>query len=136
METVFDIILAQDKKVNATIRGFTIATDQPVEDGGHNTAPSPFELFLASLGTCAGYFVLSFCRARAIPTDKIRMTQRVARNDATHALEKIVIDIDLPPDFPEKYKDAVVRAAESCSVKKVIAAAPQILVEAHIRKGA
>jgi putative redox protein len=135
METTFDIELASDKKVNAKIRGFTIATDQPVEDGGHNTAPSPFELFLASLGTCAGYFVVSFCQARSIPTDKITMTQTVVRNDATHGIEKILINIDLPPDFPEKYKAAVVRAAESCSVKKVIAAAPQILVEARIGEG-
>lgn len=136
METTFGIELASDKKVNATIRGFTIATDQPVGDGGHNTAPSPVELFLASLGTCAGYFVASFCQARSIPTDKIKMTQTVVRNDVSHALEKILINIDLPQDFPEKYKDAVVRAAESCTVKKVIAAQPQILVEARIGDGA
>jgi putative redox protein len=131
METKFDITFAGAKKVNAKIRGFTITTDQPVSDGGQDSAPSPFELFLASLGTCAGYFVASFCQARSIPTDNIAMTQTVVRSDATHMVEKIIIDIKLPPDFPEKYKDAVVRAAESCTVKKHLAAPPQIKVVAR-----
>jgi putative redox protein len=136
MESNIEIILAGDKRVAAKTRGFTITTDQPVEDGGHNTAPSPIELFLASLGACAGYFVASFCQARSIPTDKIAMTQTVVRSDTTHIIEKIVIVIKLPPDFPEKYKDAVVRAAEACSIKKLLAAPPQVLVEAHIKTGA
>lgn len=135
METTFDITLAGGKKVNATIRGFTINTDQPISDGGENSAPSPFELFLASLGTCAGYFVVSFCQARNIPTEGIKMTQTVVRNEATHMVEKILIDISLPAAFPEKYRDAVIRAAESCTVKKVLAAPPQILVNAKIAAG-
>jgi putative redox protein len=131
MESKFEIELAGGTKVNAKIRGFTIATDQPAADKGQNSAPSPFELFLASLGTCAGYFVVSFCMARSIPTDNIVMSQTVVRNDASHMVEKIIIDIKLPPDFPEKYKDAVVRAAESCTVKKHLAAPPRIEVVAR-----
>jgi putative redox protein len=131
METSFDITLAGGKKVSAAIRGFTISTDQPVSDGGENNAPSPFELFLASLGTCAGYFVVSFCQARNIPTEGIKMTQTVVRSDATHMVEKILIDIALPAAFPDKYKDAVVRAAESCTVKKHLAAPPKIEVRHH-----
>jgi ribosomal protein S12 methylthiotransferase accessory factor len=131
MESKIDIVLAGGKKVNANIRGFTIATDQPVDDGGENAAPSPFELFLASLGTCAGYFVVSFCQARSIPTDNIKISQTVKRSETTHMVEKITIDINLPPDFPEKYKGAVVRAAESCSVKKHLAAPPQVQVVAR-----
>jgi ribosomal protein S12 methylthiotransferase accessory factor len=131
METTFDITLAGGKKVNISIHGFTINTDQPVSDHGENSAPSPFELFLASLGTCAGYFVVSFCQARNIPTEGIKMTQTVARSDATHMVEKILIDISLPAGFPDKYKDAVVRAAESCTVKKHLAAPPKIEVRYH-----
>ena len=136
MDSKYEIVLAGGKKVETKIRGFTINTDQPVADGGQDTAPSPFELFLASLGTCAGYFVASFCQARSIPTDNIAMMQTVVRNDATHMVEKIIIDIKLPPDFPEKYKDAVVRAAESCTVKKHLAAPPQVQVVARLGEGA
>ena len=63
------------------------------------------------------------------------MTQTVVRNEATHMVEKILIDISLPAAFPEKYRDAVIRAAESCTVKKVLAAPPQILVNAKIAAG-
>jgi putative redox protein len=131
METTYDITLAGGKKINMGFRDFIISTDQPLSDGGENSAPAPFELFLASLGTCAGYFVVAFCQARNIPSEGIKMTETVARNDATHRLEKILIDISLPEGFPEKYKDAVVRAAEACSVKKYLAASLQIVVTAR-----
>jgi ribosomal protein S12 methylthiotransferase accessory factor len=131
METTYDITLAGGKKVNVAMRDFTISTDQPLSDGGENSAPSPFDLFLASLGTCAGYFVVSFCQARNIPAEGIKMTQTVIRNDANHMVEKIVIDISLPAGFPDKYKDAVIRAAESCTVRKHLATPPQIQVNAR-----
>lgn len=131
METTYPITLAGGKKVNIAMRGFTISTDQPLSDGGENSAPSPFELFLASLGTCAGYFVVAFCQSRNIATDGITMTQTVVRNDTTHNVEKILIDISLPSGFPDKYKDAVIRAAESCTVKKHLTAPPEIIVNAR-----
>jgi ribosomal protein S12 methylthiotransferase accessory factor len=131
METTYDITLAGGKKVNVAMRDFTISTDQPLSDGGENSAPSPLDLFLASLGTCAGYFVVSFCQARNIPAEGIKMTQTVIRNDANHMVEKIVIDISLPAGFPDKYKDAVIRAAESCTVRKHLATPPQIQVNAR-----
>jgi putative redox protein len=129
MQAKFDITFPGDKKVDGTFRGFTVHSDQPAEDGGGNTAPSPLELFLASIGMCAGFYVLSFCQSRFLPTDNIKMTQTVIRNDATHRVEKITIDILLPPDFPEKYKAAVVKAAQSCSVKKFLDAPPEIQVK-------
>lgn len=129
METTYPITLAGGAKVNIGMRGFTISTDQPLSDGGENSAPSPFELFLASLGTCAGYFVVAFCQARNIPIEGIKMSQTVIRSETTHMVEKIVIDISLPAGFPDKYKDAVIRAAESCTVKKHLAAPPQIQVK-------
>ncbi|HUI93686.1 MAG TPA: OsmC family protein [Chitinivibrionales bacterium] len=128
METTYPISLAGGTKVTIGMRDFTIATDQPVSDGGENSAPAPFELFLASLGTCAGYFVVAFCNARDIPVEGIKMSQTVVRNDTTHFVEKIVITLSLPAGFPDKYKDAVVRAAESCTVKKHLAAPPQVQV--------
>ena len=130
MQTDYTITLTGSKKVDARFRGFTVHTDQPLADGGENSAPSPFELFLASLGTCAGYFVASFCQSRSIPTENISLKQTVTRNDATHMVESIAIDILLPPDFPDKYRAAVVKAAEACTVKKHLAAPPAIKVSA------
>ncbi len=129
MESKFNIAFDGNKKVSAHIREFTIHTDQLEKGGGDNTAPSPLEHFLASIGTCAGFYVASFCQSRSIPTGNISIVQTVFRNDATHMVEKVTLDIMLPPDFPEKYKAAVIKAADTCTVKKHLMAPPEIIVE-------
>ncbi len=129
MEEKFEITFPGNKKVDGHFRGFTVLSDQPVEDGGDNAAPSPFELFLASIGMCAGFYVLSFCQSRSIPTDQIKLTQTVIRNDTTHRVETLSMDIILPPEFPQKYKAAVIAAAQTCSVKKFLDAPPSIEID-------
>jgi ribosomal protein S12 methylthiotransferase accessory factor len=128
MEEKFDITFTGNKKVDAHFQGFTLKSDQPVADGGDNTAPSPLEIFLASISMCAGFYIVAFCESRSIPTDNITMVQTIMRNDTTHRVEKMNIDIVLPPNFPEKYKSAIVKAAQSCSVKKFLDAPPEIQI--------
>lgn len=111
------------KRVDAHAGGFTIATDQPVSDGGNGSAPAPFTLFLASLGTCAGLYVLGFCRTRGIPTDGISLVQR-SENDAKGHVVRITLEVHVPADFPERYRDAVAHAAAACKVKKTLAHPP------------
>jgi ribosomal protein S12 methylthiotransferase accessory factor len=118
------VTFAGGKKVNADFRGFTIKTDQAVYAGGEGSAPEPFTLFLASIGTCAGIFVLSFCQSRGIPTEGIRIVQSHEASSSGRGIGKITITIELPPDFPEKYKDAVISAANLCAVKKHIMEPP------------
>ena len=123
------------KKVNAEINGIIIPTDQPLEDGGEGSAPSPFGYFLASLGTCAGIYVLSFCQQRGIDTEGMSLTQQVEfAIDATgkKRLSKLSIDILLPPGFPEKYRNAIVKTAELCTVKKVIMDPPEFVITASM----
>jgi putative redox protein len=129
MESILNITFDGNKKVSAHLREFTIHTDQQEKDGGENTAPSPLEHFLASIGTCAGFYVAAFCQSRSISTDNMSIVQTIFRNDTTHMVEKITLDIILPPDFPEKYKAAVIKAADTCSVRKHLAAPPEITVE-------
>lgn len=124
------------KKVNADMNGMVIPTDQPKKLGGDDTAPSPYALFLASIGTCAGIYVLSFCQERKIPTDKISLSQRLeytATAEGKSKLGKIVIDIHVPPDFPEKYHTALAKVAEQCAVKKTIQDPPQFEVRTIVR---
>jgi ribosomal protein S12 methylthiotransferase accessory factor len=106
------------KKVNAEYNGFTHQTDQPLNGGGENTAPSPFELFLASLGTCAGFYVLSFCQGRGIDPTALEIRQSMERDPRTHLITMVNIEVILPADFPEKYRAAVLQAAQLCTVKK------------------
>lgn len=111
-------------RVDAHFNGFTIKTDQ-VPPTGDASAPAPFDTFLASIGTCAGIYVLGFCRQRGIPTEGMRLIQRNEFDPTTHMATKITIEIQLPAGFPEKYKEAVIRAADQCKVKKTIAHPPE-----------
>jgi putative redox protein len=120
MEITFD----GGKVVTAHSHGHVIKTDQPVSGGGMNSAPSPFELFLASIGTCAAIYVKSFCDNRNIPTANIKVIQTAEYDEETGLPVKISIDIKLPEDFPDKYKAAVISVAELCKVKKTIASPP------------
>ena len=116
--------------VDAQFEGITIRTDQPVRHGGGGTAPAPFELFLASIGTCTGFYALRFCQERQIPTDGMFVSMGWERNPATKLISDIRIQISLPPGFPEKYRTAVIRAADQCAVKKHLVEAPAIEVVA------
>ncbi len=119
-------------KVNAEFKGNIIRTDQPVRSGGDGSAPSPFDLFLASLGTCAGIYVKSFCDQRGISTEEIRIVQSMEYDAAKGMIGKVNIEIHLPSDFPEKYKDAVVSAADLCAVKRHLKDPPQVFTKARI----
>jgi putative redox protein len=105
-------------RVDAHFGPYTVKTDQPPMGGGEGSAPTPFALFLASLGTCAGIYVLGFCRQRNLPTEGIRLIQRTHSNPMTGMVEKVDIEIQVPATFPERYRDALVRSAELCAVKK------------------
>jgi putative redox protein len=124
MEITFD----GGKVVTAHSHGHIIKTDQPVSGGGGNTAPAPFELFLASIGTCAGIYVKSFCDNRQIPTDKIKILQHTKYDEESGLPVNITIEIQLPSDFPEKYKASVISVAGLCKVKKSILSPPDFQI--------
>ena len=105
-------------RVDAQFGQHTIRTDQPVRSGGEDSAPAPFAVFLASIATCAGIYVLGFCNQRGLSTEGIKLVQRLEVDRATGLVAKIGIDIQVPPGFPEKYHEALVRAANQCAVKK------------------
>jgi putative redox protein len=113
-----DIKFTGGVKVDAVLDNFTVSTDQPVRAGGEGSAPAPFTLFLASLATCAGYYVKAFCDSREIPSGQIHLTMETIYNPAEKLIGKIVIDIHVPADFPEKYEAAVINAAAVCAVKR------------------
>jgi putative redox protein len=123
-----EVIFEGGKVITAHLNGHIIKTDQPEKAGGKNSAPSPFELFLASIGTCAGIYVKNFCDQRNIPADNIKIIQSMDFDRQLGLPIKIKIDIQLPDDFPDKYKNAVINAAELCLVKKTIANPPEFEV--------
>ncbi len=105
-------------QVDASFGPYTVQTDQLPQDGGTGSAPTPFALFLASIGTCAGIYVLGFLQQRELSTEGVRIVQRIHREPSDGRVGLIELEIQTPPDFPVKYQDALIRSAELCAVKK------------------
>ncbi len=130
MEMVIDF--PGGARVDAHFGPYTVPTDQPPAGGGEGSAPTPFATFLSTIGTCAGIYVLGFCRQRGIPTEGIRLTQRMSSDPETGRITDVKVTIELPVGFPEKYADAVVRAAEHCAVKRAFENPPVISVSSTL----
>ncbi len=126
MEMIIDF--AGGSRVDAHFGDFTVATDQPPAP----SAPSPFEYFLASIGTCAGIYVVGFCRQRNIPTDNIRILERIQHSPSTGMVENIDLEIQVPPEFPAKYRDSLIHAAELCAVKKHLEEPPRFNISTSV----
>jgi putative redox protein len=113
-----DIYFNGNKKVNAVIDGFTVTTDQPVQAGGDNSAPTPFNMFLASLGTCAGIYIKGFCDQRGIDSKDIRIVMDYNYDPIQKMIVKFIMRVHVPADFPEQYEAAVIKSAALCAVKR------------------
>jgi ribosomal protein S12 methylthiotransferase accessory factor len=119
------VVFGDGYKIDVDFKGFTVKTDQPVRDGGDGAAPSPFDYFLVSLAACAGYYALAFCKERQIPTEGLGVTMTTERGEVSKMIDKIAIAVDLPRGFPEKYRPALTKAVDHCTVKAHIQRPPQ-----------
>ena len=119
-------------RVDAHFGPHTVKTDQPPMGGGEGSAPTPFALFLSSIGTCAGIYVLGFCKQRGLSTEGIRIIQRVHSSPQSGMVEKVDLEIQVPPVFPQKYYDSLIRSAELCAVKKHLEHPPSFEVTTKV----
>ena len=111
--------------VSARFRGHEILTDQPSKAGGGDSASPPFDLFLASIGTCAGLYALRFCQSRDIDTTGLAVTLEPIRDPESHRIGRIRIELTLPPGFPDRYHKAILRSIDQCAVKRHIVEPPE-----------
>lgn len=114
------------KRVDAHFAGFTLRTDQPAPAGGDGTAPSPFDLFLASIASCAGFYAKSYCDTRGIACDGLGLEMRIVRDEGAKLVSRLELEIRLPQGFPERHREGIVRAAGLCAVKKHLEHPPEI----------
>jgi putative redox protein len=119
-------------RVDAHFGPYNVMTDQPIAGGGNGEAPTPFALFLASIGTCAGIYVLGFCQQRGLPTEGINILQRVHRDFSNGQVGKIDLEIQVPTDFPEKYRESLIRSAQLCAVKKHLEHPPEFEITTKV----
>lgn len=115
-------------RVDANLRGHTICTDQPMMAGGEDSAPSPFELFLGSIATCAGIYALGFCNSKNISTEGMSISMDLERDMSTGLISNIFLDLKVPEDFPEKYENAIIKSMELCTVKKHLHNPPEFKI--------
>ncbi|WP_280570487.1 OsmC domain/YcaO domain-containing protein, partial [Chromohalobacter sp. 296-RDG] len=119
----------ENLRLAAKFDDFTVETDQPIRYKGDGSAPSPFDYFLASSALCAAYFVRLYCNARDIPTENIRLSQNNIVDPENRYNQIFKIQVELPEDLSEKDRTGILRAAERCSVKRVIQNAPEFQIE-------
>jgi ribosomal protein S12 methylthiotransferase accessory factor len=133
MESGKEIVvrLTGGRRVEAELDGHRVLTDQARSNGGEDTAPSPFQVFLASLGACAGIFVQGFCARRGIPFEDIKLIERPTYG-TNGALESVEFELQLPPDFPRNYEEAVLRVIDQCSVRRTLQSPP--MFRSHVSR--
>lgn len=131
----FEVTFSGGLRVDARAGRHVIRTDQPIPAGGEDSAPAPFVLFLGSIATCAGIYVLQFCRQRGIPADGIRVVQRVEHKPSTGMIGKVTLEIQVPPEFPERYHAALVKTANLCAVKKHLENPPEFETYTRVVEG-
>lgn len=124
-----EITFPGGKKVDAHMKGMVIHTDQSVYAGGEGSAPAPFDLFLASIGTCAGVYALGFCQSKGIPTEGLALTMGIEKDPTTHHMTQVSLQLTLPKDFPMKYEAAIMRAMDLCAVKKHMLSPPNFDIQ-------
>lgn len=125
MATEINVNFPGNLKVEATVRDFSLLTDQPLKSGGDGAAPTPFELFTSSIATCAGYFAMKFCRTRDIDMTGMSLKMHYDWDNEAKRYPKMSIELELPEGFPEKYRGAVIKAMNQCVVKKHIHQPPE-----------
>jgi len=129
MREQLEVSFPGGKRVDVRIRGFEIPTDQPVKLGGEASAPQPFDLFLASMAACAGFYALNFCQSRTVSTEGLGLSMLWERDGKQPLQANARLRLTLPSGFPPKYRDGIVRAVELCAVKKHVQNPPEFTIE-------
>ena len=116
-------------RLEAKFDDFTVVADQPIRYKGDGSAPGPFDYFLASSALCAAYFVKLYCETRNIPTDNIRLSQNNIVDPENRYQQIFKIQVELPADISAKDRQGILRSIDRCTVKKVVQAGPEFIIE-------
>ena len=129
---MIDVTFPGGQAVDAHIAGHIVHTDQREKHGGGGTGPAPYDLFLASIATCMGFYALRFCQQREIDTEGLRLSMETERDPDTRMIHLVRMQVQLPGGFPPKYVAAVERSMEQCAVKKHMFEPPSFVMETEI----
>jgi ribosomal protein S12 methylthiotransferase accessory factor len=123
------VTLEGDKRVSTRVGDHLIMTDQPTKSGGADSAPAPFDLFMASIATCAGFYVQSYCQNKGIDCSGITLSLTTRQDDARKKIKAFIITIRIPDDLPDHLHKTLCKVAEQCAVTKTIVGQPEFIVQ-------
>ena len=115
-------------RMDIEVGGFVVKTDLPEDKGGEGTAPNPFQILLVSIAACSSLYALGFFQKRGLSTEGLEMEQHHEFDEAGARLTKVLTTVKLPAQFPEKYRDALLRSVEKCKVRQTILDPPEFEV--------
>ena len=116
-------------RLEAKFDDFTVIADQPIRYKGDGSAPGPFDYFLASSALCAAYFVKLYCETRNISTENICLSHNNIVDPENRYKQIFKIQVELPGDISAIDRQGILRSIERCSVKKVVQAGPEFVIE-------
>ncbi len=105
--------------------------DEPLDAGGTDTGPNPYELLLGSLAACTCVTLAWYCRHKGLSLESVSTTydfSRVHADDCKDCdipdkgyIEKITSNVHIEGDFDEAQRKRLVQIAERCPVHKTLA---------------
>ncbi len=129
MSNEINVDFGEGKKLTARTASFSIDSDQPVQEGGGGTAPTPQDLFLSSLAMCAGHYARIFCESKTISMNGMGLKIKYEMSEDGRQIKRFLYELTLPEGFPEKYKAAILRAVDLCPIKKQLMNPPAFELE-------
>jgi len=112
-----------------TVGGHVLAADEPVEAGGTDTGPGPYDLLLAALGACTSMTVAAYARRKGWPLETVRVRLRHSRIYATDCedcetkvgwLDRIERDVELVGSLDEAQRARLVDIANKCPIHRTL----------------
>ncbi len=126
----FKVTFPGNKKIDVAFNNFKIKTDQAKENGGDETAPEPYDVFISSLAACAGIYAKSFCDVRKLSTNNMYISCNVSFKEEQKLMDQVNITLHVNQDFPEKYIKAIIKSMNGCAVKNQLH--PDIKIETGV----
>ncbi|MFF0655793.1 OsmC family protein [Micromonospora tulbaghiae] len=125
-----DVWFAAGESYAFTVRGHQMLVDQPPESGGGDAAPTPVELFVASLATCVAFYAGRYLTRHGLDRDGlgVSVTYRMAAGRPARVAD-IRLSLRLPRGFPQARTQALLAVASHCTVHYSLTSPPAVTVD-------
>ncbi|WFE28783.1 OsmC family protein [Solwaraspora sp. WMMD791] len=112
------------------VRGHQVFVDQPATNGGDDGAPTPVELFVASLASCVAFYAGRYLQRHGLSREGLAVSARyVMATDRPARVGAIRIEVTAPADLPAGRRAALRAVAAHCTVHNSLVEVPRVEIE-------